>query len=142
MKKLFLLLLIFTGLAKNGSAQKYWQQQVDYTIDVSLNDAERTLDGFIKINYLNNSPDTLSFIWIHCWPNAYKNDRTAFSEPNLREQRRNNAQQRFAIAFNGEGPVHPSAIEQIKNTVKRRGCNIPFPSPLVGEGGLSETKSG
>jgi len=80
MKKLFLLLLIFTGLAKNGSAQKYWQQQVDYIIDVSLNDAERTLDGFIKINYLNNSPDTLSFIWIHCWPNAYKNDRTAFSE--------------------------------------------------------------
>ncbi|MFZ4059240.1 MAG: M1 family metallopeptidase, partial [Ferruginibacter sp.] len=28
----------------------------------------------------NNAPDTLSFIWIHLWPNAYKNDRTAFSD--------------------------------------------------------------
>ncbi|WP_431214606.1 hypothetical protein ACQ86N_07415 [Puia sp. P3] len=78
MKKLFLLLLILAGLTT--SAQKYWQQKVDYTIDVTLNDAERTLDGFMKINYTNNSPDTLPFIWIHCWPNAYKNDRTAFSD--------------------------------------------------------------
>ena len=56
-----------------------WQQQVSYTIDVSLNDGEHTLDGFEKIFYHNNSPDTLSFIWIHLWPNAYKNDQTAFS---------------------------------------------------------------
>ncbi|HXB93339.1 MAG TPA: M1 family metallopeptidase, partial [Puia sp.] len=58
----------------------YWQQRVDYTIDVSLNDADRSLDGFIRMFYTNHSPDTLSFIWIHCWPNAYKNDRTAFSD--------------------------------------------------------------
>ncbi|HWK03870.1 MAG TPA: M1 family metallopeptidase [Puia sp.] len=57
-----------------------WQQQVDYTIDVSLNTEEHTLDGFLKMTYSNHSPDTLSFIWIHCWPNAYKNDRTAFSD--------------------------------------------------------------
>lgn len=58
----------------------YWQQQVNHTIDVSLNDIEHTLDGFEKIEYLNNSPDTLKFIWFHIWPNAYKNDRTAFSD--------------------------------------------------------------
>jgi len=57
-----------------------WQQQVNYTIDVSLNDIEHTLDGFVKIQYTNRSPDTLAWIWIHCWANAYKNDRTAFSE--------------------------------------------------------------
>ncbi|MBS1606566.1 MAG: M1 family metallopeptidase, partial [Bacteroidetes bacterium] len=79
MKQLTLLLLIITA-GITASAQQYWQQQVDYSIDVTLNDAERTLDGFIKMNYHNNSPDTLSFIWIHCWPNAFKNDRTAFSE--------------------------------------------------------------
>ena len=64
-----------------------WQQQVDYTIDVSLNTAEHTLDGFMKMVYHNNSPDTLSFIWIHCWPNAYKNDQTAFSEQLLDNRR-------------------------------------------------------
>lgn len=67
-------------LAQSPAAHPYWQQQVNYTIDVSLNNIEYTLDGFVKMEYINHSPDTLSYIWIHCWPNAYKNDRTAFSE--------------------------------------------------------------
>jgi hypothetical protein len=58
----------------------YWQQQVNYTITVSLNDKEHTLDGLERIDYINNSPDTLRFIWFHLWPNAYKNDKTAFSD--------------------------------------------------------------
>ena len=33
-----------------------------------------------KLEYINNSPDTLNFIWFHLWPNAYKNDKTAFSD--------------------------------------------------------------
>ncbi|MDQ2718386.1 MAG: M1 family metallopeptidase [Bacteroidota bacterium] len=45
-----------------------------------LNDVENTLDGYEIINYTNNSADTLNYIWFHLWPNAYKNDRTAFSE--------------------------------------------------------------
>jgi hypothetical protein len=62
----------------------YFQQQVNYTIDVTLNDVQNTLDGFEIINYTNNSPDTLRYIWFHLWPNAYKNDRTAFSEQLLK----------------------------------------------------------
>jgi hypothetical protein len=73
------LLFIFLSCTLQLNAQ-YWQQQVNYTIDVSLNNIEYTLDGIVKMEYINHSPDTLSYIWIHCWPNAYKNDRTAFSE--------------------------------------------------------------
>ncbi|MHA4808504.1 M1 family metallopeptidase [Flavitalea flava] len=67
-------------LPVNAQTGDYWQQQVDYTITVSLNDKEHTLDGFLRIQYTNYSPDTLSFIWIHLWPNAFKNERTAFGE--------------------------------------------------------------
>jgi len=70
------LLLIITGY----SQQKYWQQEVNYTIEVSLNDKTHELNGFERIEYVNNSPDTLRFIWFHIWPNAYKNDKTAFSD--------------------------------------------------------------
>jgi hypothetical protein len=66
-----------------AQSSNYWQQKVDYTISVKLNDMEKTLDGFVSFSYQNNSPDTLHFIWIHLWPNAYKNDKTAFSEQML-----------------------------------------------------------
>jgi hypothetical protein len=65
---------------KQAQSSKYFQQNVDYKIDVTLNDVDNTLNGFEIINYTNNSPDTLRFIWFHLWPNAYKNDRTALSE--------------------------------------------------------------
>ncbi len=84
MKKLVaaLILLNYHLLPANGQPA-YWQQQVNYLIDVSLNDKEHTLDGFEKIEYTNNSPDTLRFIWFHLWPNAYKNDKTAFTDQQL-----------------------------------------------------------
>lgn len=61
----------------------YWQQQVNYRIDVTLNDKEHTLDAYERIEYINNSPDTLEFIWFHLWPNAYKNDKTAYTDQTL-----------------------------------------------------------
>ncbi|MEP6513541.1 MAG: hypothetical protein ABJA79_06715, partial [Parafilimonas sp.] len=75
-----LLFLWFFSYSQNP----YWQQHLDYTIDISLNDKDNSLTGFEKIIYTNNSPDTLTYIWFHLWPNAYKNDRTAFSEQKLR----------------------------------------------------------
>ncbi|MBL0272175.1 MAG: hypothetical protein IPQ06_03685 [Chitinophagaceae bacterium] len=85
MKKIFFLLLT-NGLLNTAFCQtdsypvNYWQQQVNYTIDVSLNDTNNSLTGFENIEYINHSPDTLKYIWFHLWPNAYKNDKTAFSD--------------------------------------------------------------
>jgi hypothetical protein len=79
-KELLFTLFIFIAAYGYSQPAKYWQQEVNYKIDVSLNDTAKTLDGYISMQYVNNSPDTLRFIWIHLWPNAYKNDRTAFSD--------------------------------------------------------------
>ncbi|MDN3654156.1 M1 family metallopeptidase [Ferruginibacter paludis] len=88
MKKTILLTVLFSFCFSAIFCQtKYWQQQVNYTIDVTLNDTAHTLDGYVKMDYYNNSPDTLFFIWIHAWPNAYKNDRTAFSDQLLQNGR-------------------------------------------------------
>lgn len=89
MRKLFLIVIVIFSLQIPAQCQvnQYWQQQVDVNIDVTLNDKEHTLDGFVKMDYLNNSPDTLFFIYFHLWPNAYKNDRTAFSEQLLENGR-------------------------------------------------------
>ena len=62
------------------AAKPYFQQDVAYTIDVTLIDTLNLLKGKLAIEYTNNSPDTLSVIYFHLWPNAYKNDRTAFNK--------------------------------------------------------------
>lgn len=70
-------------------SQKYWQQQVNYKISVTLHDADNTLDAFEEMEYTNHSPDTLTYIWIHLWPNAFKNDKTAFSDQALENGKTN-----------------------------------------------------
>ena len=61
---------------------------VKFEIDVTLNDTAHTLSGYEKMEYTNNSPDTLEFIWFHLWPNAYKNDSTAFAKQQIKSGRR------------------------------------------------------
>ncbi len=86
--QLLLLLILTCNICKPVRAQKnYWQQELNYKIDVALNDTEHTLDGFLHLRYKNHSPDTLRFIWFHVWPNAFKNDRTAFSDQLLENGR-------------------------------------------------------
>ncbi|HIG32450.1 MAG TPA: M1 family peptidase, partial [Flavobacteriales bacterium] len=68
---------ILTLLCLNLSAQDYFQQEVNYTIDVELDDENHTLKGMEYIDYTNNSPNDLDFLWFHIWPNAYKDNSTA-----------------------------------------------------------------
>ncbi len=74
-----LLLLIFFPNYSARAQQGYFQQRVDYDIAVSLNDSSNMLDGKITIRYRNNSPDTLTFIYMHLWPNAYSDRSSALS---------------------------------------------------------------
>ena len=71
---------ILLFINSNGQANNYWQQKVNYKINATLDDSAHAVKGFITIEYINNSPDTLQKIILHLWPNAYQNDRTAFSE--------------------------------------------------------------
>ncbi|MDQ3111880.1 MAG: M1 family metallopeptidase [Bacteroidota bacterium] len=80
MKKKLLVpaLLFITGLA---FAQKpYFQQDVAYDIKVSLDDVKHELNAFETIIYKNNSPDELTFIYMHLWPNAYMDNHTAMGQ--------------------------------------------------------------
>ncbi len=61
-------------------AQTYFQQEVNYTINVSLDDVNHELKADERMEYINNSPSTLHFIYMHLWPNAYKNNTTALAK--------------------------------------------------------------
>ncbi len=81
LKKNFLyLVLFFLGSATlSYSQQNYFQQEVNYKIDVTLNDVTHELNAFEKIVYINNSLQPLDFIYFHLWSNAYQNKETALA---------------------------------------------------------------
>lgn len=85
-KRLLFLSVLFLSLTAR-SQQDYWQQELQYRIDVQLNDSNHSINGFLQLQYRNNAPDTLTYIWFHLWPNAFKNDKSAFSEQLLRNGR-------------------------------------------------------
>ncbi len=62
----------------------YFQQEVNYKIDVTLIDSIHLLRGTAQVEYVNNSPDELSELYFHLWGNAFKNRNTAFVKQQLR----------------------------------------------------------
>lgn len=83
MWRFILFFLFFLSVVAKGQ-DSYFQQDVDYKIDVTLNDHDHCLNGHIQISYTNNSPDVLDTIWIHLWPNAYRTDQTALAKQLLK----------------------------------------------------------
>jgi hypothetical protein len=75
---LFLITGIFWPFV-NVASQGYFQQEVNYEIQVTLDDRRHELNGFESVEYINNSPDTLRFLFFHLWPNAYSNNKTALA---------------------------------------------------------------
>jgi hypothetical protein len=67
------------------STGPYFQQDVKYSIDVKLDDRTHQLRGREELTYTNNSPQKLTFIWFHLWPNAYQDNTTAFAKEQLRQ---------------------------------------------------------
>jgi hypothetical protein len=50
--------------ASGAPGSGYWQQRVDYTIAVSLEEVERRIRGRETITYWNQSPDALRYLWV------------------------------------------------------------------------------
>jgi hypothetical protein len=52
--------------------QDRWQQRISYNIDVKMNVTSNRFTGVEKIEYYNNSPDTLNRIFFHTYWNAFQ----------------------------------------------------------------------
>ena len=75
----FIGLIIFLSFS-GASAQGYFQQEVNHTIQVRLNDRRHELSAFETIEYINNSPDTLRTLYFHLWPNGYSGNSTQLAK--------------------------------------------------------------
>lgn len=65
----FLILLTAVVQAQNNS---YWQQHVDYTMEVDMNVENFRYTGTQKLVYTNNSPDEITRVYYHLYFNAFQ----------------------------------------------------------------------
>ncbi len=77
--KYFILSVAFLSPCIKVLSQEYFQQQVNYKILVTLNDRKHELKGSESIEYINNSRETLGFLYFHLWPNGYSGNNTALA---------------------------------------------------------------
>ena len=71
MRNIILFLLCFTfGFSQPHPG--YWQQHVDYKMDVNIDVKTFKYGGTQNLVYTNNSPDTLSRVYYHLYFNAFQ----------------------------------------------------------------------
>ncbi|MBN1302261.1 MAG: M1 family metallopeptidase [Melioribacteraceae bacterium] len=70
-------ILFFVLYASCISGKNYFQQGVSYKIDAELNPENHTINLKSEITYVNNSPDTLTEIFIRLHWNIFRNDSYA-----------------------------------------------------------------
>jgi hypothetical protein len=105
----FILLSITSSFAQSKG---YWQQKVDYTMDVSMDVKNYQYKGKQKLVYTNNSADTLSRVYYHLFNNAFQPG----SEMDMRAQTIANPDARF-LTKNKESRIaklQPNEIGYLK----------------------------
>jgi hypothetical protein len=68
---LFLSATLFFFLAANSQPDR-WQQRVKYVMDIDMNVHTNQFKGKQKLEYWNNSPDTLTKLYYHLYFNAFQ----------------------------------------------------------------------
>lgn len=70
--KVFLLSIAVTQLTTVFAQPDRWQQRIKYNINVAVDVATNRFKGTEKLEYTNNSPDTLDKVYFHLYWNAFQ----------------------------------------------------------------------
>lgn len=74
MKKitLFFLTIFLIQATSYAQLRDYWQQEVDYTMEIDVDTKKHQLRGSQTLVYTNNSPDELTRVYYHLYFNAFQ----------------------------------------------------------------------
>jgi hypothetical protein len=60
--------------ADGAPGPRYWQNAASYNIHATLDEKDTVLKGDVTINYTNNSPDELKYLWLQLDQNLFEPD--------------------------------------------------------------------
>lgn len=112
MKKYFSIpfILCFVSFTQSQNSS-YWQQQVNYTMDIDMDVENYQYDGTQTLVYNNNSPDVLDKVFYHLYPNAFQPG----SEMDIRLQNIVDPDDRMVTNLGTkENPVYQSRIAKLQ----------------------------
>ncbi|MGF1670508.1 MAG: M1 family metallopeptidase [Balneolaceae bacterium] len=69
---LLIILTIFTASILFAQRHGYWQQEVDYKMEIDFDVTTNQFDGHQLLTYFNHSPDTLNRVFYHLYFNAFQ----------------------------------------------------------------------
>lgn len=93
--------------ASGAPGPKYWQQRADYKIAVELDDAKQRIIGSETITYFNNSPDTLTYLWLQLDQNIF----AAASEANITATAPELKREVPPVSFDARNPLPPGQLQ-------------------------------
>lgn len=99
MKKALFILITSVGFAQKNPNPGYWQQHVDYKMEVNMDVKKFQYFGKQEIKYTNNSNDTLHKVYYHLFNNAFQPG----SEMDARLQAISDPDKRMVRTFKKEG---------------------------------------
>jgi len=72
-----------TRSANGQPGHNYWQNRPNYLIHATLNETSQdtTITGDVTIDYTNNSPDKLDYLWLQLDQNLFKSDSRGAAVP-------------------------------------------------------------
>lgn len=60
--------------ASGKPGPKYWQNRVDYKLKAKLDPGTKQIEGTVELNYTNNSPNNLEFLWLQLDQNMFSKE--------------------------------------------------------------------
>lgn len=116
----------------------YWQQKVDYEIDVKLNDTDQTIHGSEVITYTNNSKDQLKYLWLQLDGNIHRPDSDAnltttsqpFDKLEFRRLKSILAKEVFDGGFNITRCADMQTHRDLHHTIVKTMMRVDLPAPL------------
>tara|TARA_A200000113_G_scaffold217195_1_gene223327 strand:+ start:3744 stop:5540 length:1797 start_codon:yes stop_codon:yes gene_type:complete len=94
-------------------AQEYWQQHVEYEMNINVDVSDFTYDGDQSIVYTNNSNDTINKVYYHLFFNAFKpNSQMDIRSRTIRDPDRRVGSRIVALDENDYGDISVSSLKQ------------------------------
>jgi hypothetical protein len=110
----------------------YWQNRADYNLRAAIDTASHTLTGSEVITYTNNSPDTLTSLWLHLEQNTYRPDSRAhaFMPPTYRRYFGDHSTAGYSLDSVDLQPLAAKAATKAVTVVSDTRLQIQLPQPL------------